>query len=316
MSDAGARTVGEVGEFGLIARITARLPSGDAVLLGPGDDAAILAAPDGRVVASTDLLVEDRHFRRQWQGGYAVGRRAAAQNLADIAAMGAAPTGLLVGLACPPALEVAWVEAFADGLAQECAAVGAAVVGGDVVRAEVITIAVTVLGDLQGRHPVTRSGARPGDVVGVIGRLGWSAAGLAVLSASGADPVEEGELVDAFRFPQPPYAAGPALARAGATAMIDVSDGLIADLGHVAEASGVQIDLRSAAVGTLAPAGDLTAALTGGEDHALAATLPPSATWPPGAVRIGRVLPGAGVLVDGSPWAGSRGHDHFGAADS
>ena len=264
------------------------------------------------MVASTDLLVEGRHFRRDWLTGYDLGRRAAAQNLADIAAMGAVPTGLLVGLACPGSLELSWAEALADGLRDECGLVGAAVVGGDVVRAERIVIAVAVLGDLQGRPPVTRAGARPGDVVVVAGRLGWSAAGLALLTErSSAD----GPLVEAYRRPQPPYSAGPALAVAGASAMIDVSDGLLADLGHVAQASAVRIDLDSAAVAALAPDADLPGGLTGGEDHALAATLPatavPAARLPGGVEVVGRVVPGDGVTVDGTPWTGAGGHDHF-----
>jgi len=299
-----------VGEFGLIARVTARLTAGPAVLLGPGDDAAVLAAPDGRVVASTDLLVEGRHFRRDWMTAYDVGRRAAAQNLADIAAMGAVPTALLVGIACPGSTELAWAEGLADGLREECALVGASVVGGDVVRADTIMLAVTALGDLQGRPPVTRAGARPGEVVVLAGRLGWSAAGLARLEGGGYD----GPYVDAFRRPAPPYALGPALATGGATAMIDVSDGLLADLGHIATASGVLIDLDGAAVAALAPDGDLTLALTGGEDHALAAMLPADAVLPAGALRIGRVLAGRGVRVDGAEPAGPGGHDHFRAS--
>jgi thiamine-monophosphate kinase len=310
------RTVADVGEFGLIAAITARLSPAlpaAAVLLGPGDDAAVLAAPDGRVVASTDLLVEGRHFRRDWMSGYAVGRRAAAQNLADIAAMGAVPTGMLIGLACPGSMEVSWAQEFADGLRAECGEVGASVIGGDVVRAERITIAVTVLGDLQGRPPVTRSGAGPGDVLVVAGRLGWSAAGLELLATGRAS---EGPLVDAYRRPRPPYSAGPELALAGATAMIDVSDGLLADLGHIAQASGVQVDVDSAAVAGLALPADVTHGLTGGEDHALAATLPAAAPVPAGLVVVGRVLPGTGVTVDGRRWEGPGGHDHFGTGPS
>src|SRR5438045_1588359 len=112
-------TVARTGEFGLIARVTARLGTGPATLLGPGDDAAVVAAPDGRVVASTDVLVEGRHFRRDWSSARDVGHRAAAANLADIAAMGAVPTALLVALCVPPNLEVAWAEELADGLAAE-----------------------------------------------------------------------------------------------------------------------------------------------------------------------------------------------------
>ena len=311
-------TISDVGEFGLIAAVTARLPQHSAVLLGPGDDAAVVAAPDRRVVASTDLLVEGRHFRRDWLSGYDLGRRAAAQNLADVVAMGAVPTALLVGLACPGSLPLAWAEALADGLAAECALVGASVVGGDVVGADAVTLAVTALGDLQGRRPVTRGGARPGDVVVLAGRLGWSAAGLALLGAGFRD----GSLVDAFRRPEPPYAAGPALATVGATAMIDVSDGLLADLGHIAEASRVAIVLDptrfdlgpelAAAAGVLG-VDALAWVLTGGEDHALAATVPAVDVLPPGWRRIGRVADGAGVSVRGwqRPPSLAAGHDHF-----
>ncbi|MGH3344690.1 MAG: thiamine-phosphate kinase, partial [Carbonactinosporaceae bacterium] len=167
-------TIGGLGEFGLIDAITTRFPQAGAVLVGPGDDAAVLRAGDGRVVATTDLLAEGQHFLRAWSSGYDVGRKAAAQNLADVAAMGAVPTALLVGLAAPPDLETAWALDLADGLRDESAPLGASVVGGDVTRAGVITVAVTALGDLQGRRPVRRGGAQVGDIVAVAGRLGWS----------------------------------------------------------------------------------------------------------------------------------------------
>ena len=109
-------TVARMGEFGLIARVTARLDQGASCLLGPGDDGAVVSAPDRRVVVSTDVLVEGRHFRRDWSSARDVGHRAAAANLADIAAMGAMPTALLVALCAPPKLEVAWAEELADGL--------------------------------------------------------------------------------------------------------------------------------------------------------------------------------------------------------
>jgi thiamine-monophosphate kinase len=311
-------TVGELGEFGLIAALTARLPQGPAVLLGPGDDAAVIRAADGRVVATTDLLVEGQHFRRDWSSAYDVGRKAAAQNLADVAAMGAVPTALLVGLAAPAALDVAWALGLADGLRDECAVVGASLAGGDVVRAEVVTVAVTALGDLRGRPPVTRSGARPGDLVAVCGRLGWSAAGHALLAAGRAEPEP---FVQAHRRPEPPYAAGPQAAELGATALVDVSDGLVQDLGHIAAASAVAIDLRTdfvaGDVAALAAAAEAVGAdpvgwvLTGGEDHALAGCFPPEA-WPPVPWRVvGTVGPGAGVTVDGRGYQGSAGWDHF-----
>ena len=142
------------------------------MLLGPGDDAAVLAAPDGRVVVTTDLLVEGRHFRRDWSSGYDIGRKAAAQNLADVAAMGACPTGLVVGLGIPADTPVDWLDALTDGMRDEGERAGASVAGGDVVRADLVVLGVTALGDLGGRPPVTRSGARPGQLVAVAGRLG------------------------------------------------------------------------------------------------------------------------------------------------
>ena len=309
----------DVGEFGLIERVLIALTeTGVApdpehgVLVGPGDDAAVVAAPDGRVVVSTDVLVDGRHFRRDWSSAYDVGVRAAAANLADIAAMGAHPTALTVGLAGPIDLPVAWTLELARGLAAEAAAAGAVVVGGDMARSDTLVISVTALGRLDGRAPVLRSGARPGDLVVVAGRLGWAAAGLRLLG----EGVTEGSLVEAHRRPLPPYGWGPRLATMGATAMLDVSDGLLQDAGHIAAASGVAIDLRLEALRPLGGPGiaddDL---LTGGDDHPLLATLPPG-TPLEGAdvVVVGLVREGAGVTVDGELSDGPGGHDHFPAA--
>lgn len=299
--------------------MTARLPAGIATLLGPGDDAAVVSAPDGRVVATTDLLVDGRHFRRDWSTPYDVGRKAAAQNMADVAAMGAVTTALLVGLATPPDLPAFWAERFADGLRDECDLVGAGVVGGDVVRSDALLIAVTALGDLEGRAPVTRAGAQVGDVVAYAGRLGWAAAGLATLTKGFRSPRA---VVDAHRRPAPPYRAGIDAALAGATAMIDVSDGLVADLGHVATASGVRIAISRSAFAIPEVLVEVASALGidafewvlgGGEDHALAATFAPSAV-PEGWQLIGEVVPAVGdpeVLVDGKPYT-TGGFDHFG----
>ena len=297
-------TARDVGEFGLIAAVVARLGTSQAVLLGPGDDAAVLATADGRVVATTDVLVEGVHFRRDWSSAYDVGRKAAAANLADVAAMGGTATALLVGLVAPPDLLVGWATGLADGLRDEAALVGAAVVGGDTVTGRQVVVAVTALGSLAGLAPVTRSGARPGDVVVVAGRLGWSAAGLALLRSG----VTDGPLVEAHRRPTPPYVMGPVLARAGATAMCDVSDGLVADVGHLARASGVVFGLRA---GRLADdAVDLQDVLHGGEDHALVATLPAGSPLPDGCRAVGRVSAGApAVLLDGEPVSG--GWEHF-----
>jgi len=309
-------SIAEAGEFGLIARIVAQLDEGPAVLLGPGDDAAVVAAPDARVVASTDVLVEGRHFRRDWCTATDVGHRAAAANLADIVAMGAAPTALLVALVAPVDLPVTWPEELATGLGTEAGKVGASVVGGDV-SAGPLTVAVTALGDLAGRPPVTRTGAQPGDVLALAGRTGWAAAGYAILSRGFRTPKI---FVEAYRRPQVPYAAGPAAALAGATSMIDISDGLLQDLGHVASGSVAGIDVRKDTFEIPAQMRDAAGALgidpylwilTGGDDHALAATFPPDAELPEGFTVIGSVHEGTGVTVDRGPWQGGAGWDHF-----
>src|SRR5215470_9637654 len=135
-------SISDVGEFGLIGRITARLPARPSTLLGPGDDAAIVAVPDGRVVASTDVLVEGRHFRRDWSSAVDVGHRAAAANLADISAMGAVPNALLVAFCGPPDLDVRWAEELTDGLVAEAQRASAGIVGGDVSASPVLTVAI------------------------------------------------------------------------------------------------------------------------------------------------------------------------------
>ena len=317
--------------------MSAWFPPGPATLVGIGDDAAVLAVPDGRVVATTDFLIEGRHFRRDWASAADVGHKAAARSLADCAAMGAEPSALLVALAAPPDLPVSWAREMAEGLAAECARGGAHVIGGDTARADQVVLAVTGLGDLAGRAPVLRSGARPGDLVAVAGPLGHAAAGLALLEEGLAgDP-----LVHEHLRPAPPYDAGPEAAGLGATAMIDVSDGLLADLGHVADASGVRVDLDSAALRpgdrliaaargvagsrrhvpgdrtdlvTRPPDGEaLTWVMSGGEDHSLAAAFPAGTRLPPRWKVIGIVAEGRGVVVDGQPWAEAPGWDHFSA---
>lgn len=313
----GGVRVSGIGEFGLIGKITARLSYGPTTLLGPGDDAAVVTAPDGRVAASTDVLVDGRHFRRDWCSALDVGHKAAAANLADIAAMGATPTALLVALCMPADLETGWAEELADGLSAEASSVGASVVGGDMSSSPTLTVAVTALGDLEGRPPVLRSGARPGDVLALAGRTGYAAAGLTVLNRGFRTPRV---LVEAYRRPQVPYLAGPQAAKLGATSMIDVSDGLLADLGHVSTASGVAIDVRRDAFEVPRQMADAAQALgvdpytwilAGGEDHALAATFPPAVALPPEWRPIGVVTHGAGVTVDGAPYDGPTGWDHF-----
>jgi thiamine-monophosphate kinase len=276
----------------------------------------VVAAPDGRVVVSTDLLVENRHFRRDWSTANDVGHKAAARCFADVVAMGAVPTALVVGFAAPGELAVEWVDGLVAGLREECGGLGAAIVGGDVAAAGEITLALTALGDLQGRQPVLLDGAKAGDIVAVTGRLGWAAAGFAVLTRGFRSPVQ---VVNAHRRPEPPYAEGPVAADLGATSMTDVSDGLVADLGHIAEASGVRIDLTAALidipvkiveVGAALNVDPLTWVLTGGDDYALAATFPRGQELPETWTAIGGVVDGTGVRVDGRRWP-VGGHEHF-----
>ncbi len=309
-------TLADAGEFGLIAELVALFPQGEHVLLGPGDDAALLRVRSGHVVVSTDLMVEGRHFRREWADAVDVGHRAAAQNLSDINAMGGTASSLTIGLAAPPDLPARWALDLARGFAEECALVGASVVGGDLTTADQVVIAVTVLGSCT-EAPVLRSGARPGDVLALAGRQGWAAGGLAVLGRGFRSPRA---LVEAYRRPEPPYAAGPQAALAGATAMIDVSDGLLAEAGHVARASGVAIDVRTSAfelaeplraVGAALNADPLSFVLTGGDDHALLATFPAGTALPEGWREIGTVAEGEGVTVDGAPHDGPAGWTHF-----
>jgi thiamine-monophosphate kinase len=319
----GGGDVGTVGEFRLIAALTAELRRGAGVLLGPGDDAAVVATGDGRVVVSTDTLVQDGHFRLDRITARDLGHKAAAVALADIAAMGAVPTGLLLALCLPADTAVNWVLELMQGIDAECATAGAAVVGGDVVGGERVVLTVTVLGDLQGRDPLTRSGARPGDVVAVAGALGRSAAGLAVQERGVW--ADWPDLLAAHHRPRPPYAAGPQAACLGATSLIDVSDGLLADLGHLAAAGGVAIDLHGAA---FVPDARLAAAaralgadavgwmLTGGEDHALVATFPAAVHLPTTWLVVGTAAAGpAAVTVDGRAWPGPPGWDHFAGPD-
>lgn len=329
-------TLGSAGESATLGRIIPRLPTAARQLLGPGDDAAVLATPDGRTVVSTDVLVHGPDFRIAWSSPHDLGWKAAATNLADIAAMGAAPTALLVALAAPPATPVTDIEALADGLRDACAALapGVGVIGGDLSASPTLTVAVTVFGDLDGRAPVLRSGARPGDVVALAGTLGRAAAGLALLFSRAVDDdgepdaarlpqlaADRASLVAAQLAPRPPLGSGLAAARGGATSMIDVSDGLLLDGGRIAAASGVALDLSS---GPLSARAALLAAeapelaglarslvLSGGEDHALLATFPPG-ELPGGFEAIGRVVAGSGVTVEGhAPGLAVAGWDPF-----
>ncbi|MGN6443990.1 thiamine-phosphate kinase [Amnibacterium sp.] len=316
-----------VGERAALARIIPRLGAADA-LLGPGDDAALLAAPDGRVLISTDAMVEGPDFRRAWSTPFELGWKATATNLADVAAMGGRPTGLVVSLAAPGDTPVRELEAVADGMAAACSALapGVGVVGGDLTRASVLSLSVTVTGSLDGRAPVLRSGARPGDVVAYLGRLGFAAAALRLLFAVGEEDAaaiadlkrtRSGLLAEQLA-PRPPIRDGVRAAEAGATAMLDVSDGLVLDASRIAAASGAVLDLSGDVLDQLAaavvavsdPEGlaapparlgrheALGLVLGGGEDHGLLATFrgeAPEGFLPLGIVRAGA----AAVRIDG-----------------
>jgi thiamine-monophosphate kinase len=330
--DSDADTLGALGEAAVLRRIFPRLPDAGLALVGPGDDAAVIAAPDGRYVVTTDTMVHGPDFRLAWSTPHDLGWKAAATNLADVAAMGAVPTAIVVALVAPVDTHVSVLEGIADGLRDALAelAPGCGVVGGDLSVSETLTIAVTAFGDLGGREPVLRSGARPDDVVAVSGALGLAARGLALLFERAVDGegAPDAERAAAVRqefdvalasqlAPRPPISDGVAASLAGATSMLDVSDGLLLDARRIAEASGVAIALRSAAV-----ARDdvpLHEVLTGGEDHALLATFPPGVPLPAGFRPIGTVSAGTGVTVDGRPlderggwdpyedWNGARG---------
>ena len=310
-------TLEQLGEFAVIDRLVRGRRQPAAVAVGPGDDAAVVSAGDGRAVVSTDVLVQDRHFRLDWSTPHDVGRKAIAQNAADIEAMGGRATAFVVGFGAPGDTPTAQVDALVDGMWDEAGRIGAGIVGGDLVSCPQWVLSVTVLGDLDGRAPVLRSGAKTGSVLAVVGELGRSAAGYA-LWHNGIEGFEE--LRRRHVVPEPPYGEGGAAAAAGAQAMIDVSDGLVADLRHVAVASGVGIDLSALALAAdhdalaaAAAAADADAwlwVLGGGEDHALVACF--AGAVPAGWRIIGRVLDGpARVLVDGEEWRGYAGWESF-----
>src|SRR5438876_2633793 len=282
-------TIAELGEFGLIARITAGLPRYADVIVGVGDDAAVLdIGCDELLVATCDAQVEDTHFRLRNTNPHDIERRALAVNLSDIAAMGARPRFALISLLVPPTLDVAVLDGIYAGLREEAAQFDVALVGGNIARnAERLIIDITLLGTGMRNRLLRRDSAKPGEVVMVTGSLGSAAAGLLVsedeqLAAKIAPESLVGVLA-AQRTPTPRVAAGQWLAQHGVTTGIDVSDGLAADISHICEASsvGVQIEAEAlpiqpevARIAALAGREPQDLALFGGEDYELVFTVP------------------------------------------
>lgn len=323
-------TVAQVGENEALKRTIARLNSSEHALVGPGDDSAVISAPDGRFTVTTDTLIEGHDFKLDWSTGYDLGWKAVASNIADVAAMGAVPTALVVALSVPGTTPVTWLEHFADGLKAACLALapGCGVVGGDLAASEQVMISVAAHGSLEGREPVLRSGAQVGDIVAVAGTLGRAAAGLALLESGNRDAISAyDDLVNIQRRPNPPIQAGVAAATAGATAMLDLSDGLARDAARIAKASSVtiQIDpmhlqgfeavLEEAARAIEANPSDWV--IGGGEDHSLLATFPAEATLPRAFKPIGVVLPqGPAPVMLGAQALPERGWDSSRATSS
>lgn len=325
--------VAALGEFGLIRRLVERLPEGAGVVLGPGDDAALVEVAGGtRLLATADLLVEGVHFDLAFSRPEDVGFKALTVNVSDVAAMGGTPRFALVSLGAGPAEPVERLEALYDGLAEAARAHGVAVVGGDTVRSERLVVSVAVLGEPPPRGPVTRAGARPGDVLCVTGTLGAAAAGLALLRA-GEDPRARDlaerwpGLLEAHRRARARVAEGRAAAEAGARAMIDVSDGLLGDAGHLCEASGVGVVLDPASIPRAPGVDEVVAWLGGaplglpsggGDDYELLIAVPPDrveelarASAPTPLTQIGRFTEELGLRAeDGTPLE-PHGWDHF-----
>ncbi len=313
-------------EFTRIAAIAARVSSGSpGVTLGIGDDAAVLAPLTGGVVLTVDASIEGVHFRRGWAPLRVIARRAVHAAVSDLAAMGAGARATLVALALPADLDDADFLALVDGTADAARETGAALVGGNLTRASEIGITTTAVGEA-GARVLTRGGGRPGDAVYVTGVVGAAALGLAHLLGDRAHEPAAEPFVARWSAPVARLREGRALVEAGATACVDVSDGLAQDLGHLCRASGLAARLEAARLPMLAGQREraralgldaVTLALTGGEDYELVFTGPASAALDAVGTRIGALVPGppggvhthdaAGVAID----VVARGFTHF-----
>lgn len=299
-SDPSSATLADLGESGLVAKILARIcesqVQSSSVEIAAGDDAAVINTSGSSFVLSVDMYVEGKHFRTDWSTAIEIGRRCAAASIADVCAMGAIPVGVLLAIGLPTTTASPWVEDFMAGFMQETSDASSILLGGDVSGSESIVISVTALGTVVTGAAITRSGARAGDIVGICGRSGMAAGGLRVLQRGLRSPRA---LVDAFRVPEIDYSAGVRAAEGGATSMIDVSDGLVADLENIARESGVGIEIDTEKIVVPAELVSTAAAfgadpmawiLAGGDDHAFVATFPPTKPLPAGFAAIGTVV--------------------------
>ena len=317
------RTVADVGEFGLIEAIRRHLPPPPPGEIWSGDDAAVLSSSNERLVLMTDAIVQGIDFDPAYSPPETIGAKAVAINASDIAAMGGRPRYLVATLIVPGDTSLGFVEAIAEGLAQASNRLGINAVGGDISDGRDLVLSIAMTGDLADRA-VTRSGARSGDTIMVTGSLGAAAAGLLLLkkelSTNGVDASVIERLVERQQRPTPRVAEGPALAELGATAMIDISDGLLADLTHILDASDAECDLdpesipidpdlvqlnEKLAAQNIDP---LQLALTGGEDYELLFTLPPdrqeaaASSLPDFGSRVTRI----GIVVESERSVGDR----------
>jgi thiamine-monophosphate kinase len=251
--------------------------------VGIGDDAAVVAPTQSAIGLSTDMAVEGTHFDREWSTPYEIGGKVAAANLADIFAMGGKPEYLMVAAAIPSDFTAQDLKSLAEGIRDEAAKVNAIVVGGDLVRSSILTLAISVFGEVS--KPILRSGAKVGDLVGVSGFPGESSKGLHLLQSGVRD-----ERTMAHRYPTVNYSKIINLDITLTHALTDVSDGLIAELESLAQASEVGIDIDSSKIATDAHT------LHGGEDHVFVGTF---TSLPEGWIEIGRVDEGSGVRLDG-----------------
>lgn len=343
--DAEALSVGAAQEEAVLASIRALIDPFNAqrpgVVLGPGDDAAAMTFGADPVVMSTDTMSQDQDFRLDWWSDPAasaedVGTKAAAQNLSDINAMGASARALLISLTLPPSTPVQWVQSFYRGVLRACAQPGAdqcVIAGGDLGSGETISVTITALGTApQGGGLLQRQGAKPGDVIAVSGQLGYAAAGLDLLERAadhGLAEHPEASLVAAClraqRRPEPPLGTGAQALAAGATAGMDLSDGLLRDAARLAASSGVAIRLDDAVLGNiseqliaaatvldLAPEATIRWVLDGGEDYSLLASFPAGVVLPGGFRAVGSVEAGEPAVLtgygeNGSGWDSLRG---------